>query len=800
MNALRMLLACLALLAAGLASGATVRLDTPLPPDLFGRLEFIEDAQRSLALEQVISLPDSRYQALTPDNFKRQFTASAFWLRVTLANPGAQAQEWAVHHRLPFTDRVEYWVLSGGALRAHALGGDRTLMAERAVPYRYPAVRYASAPGETVQLYIRLNNEQAANVHLLFRLEPARKLLLDMSQDQLGLGALYGVPITLALMALAGWAATRDRRYVLYALYAACVLASWLGLNGQLAEYLFLDMPDLANDTLHLFFLLAIVFSAMFSRDFLGTRAVQPWSDRYLQCMIWSALAIIALRLCGVYTLVTQLTIAMLLLDAGTPLVGWLAYRRGLLYARWYMAAQLLYSAVMATLIFIGILRVRLYSYDVFILVECAFFGQLLLLMMAQYDRTHVLRRASAASDSRYRAELEEAVAERTRELEGALGRADRASRSKSEFLANMSHEIRTPINAIAGYTTLAARTGLTSRQAAYVDQIDGATRALLRVVDDLLDYSSIETGQMHLAHLPFSVGEVLDAMLARIRPQAERKGLSLIVTLDAGLPACLLGDAPRLGQVLVNLGNNAVKFTASGEIELKVQVQSGGADRVSLLFSLRDTGVGLAPEHAGELFDAFTQGDQSHTRKFGGAGLGLAICQRLVAMMEGRIWVDSRQGEGATFFVEITFDVADAPVADVVAALPPAPPQAQAAAGVGLPLQRFCEALAQVHAGLSLLAAAPPVDAVLPSPAPPDGDALKRELQPLLNDLVHCLRNGDTRADQLLAQLQQAGGAMPGLREIAAAVDALEYDAALALLEQGGWIMDACAPGAPSV
>ena len=508
MKALRWLCALLLLMLGCGASLAAVPavLGSEQPAELFGQIEFVEDPGQAMTLDQVRALPPARFVTLTPENFRQRFTRSAFWLRVTIANPGTESREWAIRHLLPFTDYVEYWVVVDNATRAYAIGGDRTLLAQRAVPIRFPAIRYTSAAGETAQVYIRLRNAESANVHLRFELSSGRAFLRTMSFDQLRRGALYGMPLTLALMALVGWIVTRDRRFWLYALYAISVLGSWLGLNGQLSEYVFIDRPGLANDTLQVFFLLSIVFSAMFGRAFLGTRGTQPWSDRYLRFLIWGSLGVIAMRLCGVYTLVTQLAILMVLLDAGTPLVGWLAYRRGVQYARWYVLAQLVYSAVLGTLITLGILKVHLFTYDVFVYAEFAFLGQLLLLSVAQYDRMKILLRDSAQAERLYQQTLELAVAERTGELEAARERADRSSQGKSEFLANMSHEIRTPINAIAGFTTLAARTELNARQAGYVDQIAQATQSLLRVIDDLLDFSRIEAGHLDLVRQPFSL------------------------------------------------------------------------------------------------------------------------------------------------------------------------------------------------------------------------------------------------------------------------------------------------------
>jgi two-component system, sensor histidine kinase and response regulator len=272
---------------------------------------------------------------------------------------------------------------------------------------------------------------------------------------------------------------------------------------------------------------------------------------------------------------------------------------------------------------------------------------------------------------------LESKVAERTRDLEEARDKAHKASLSKSEFLANMSHEIRTPINAISGFTALALRTPLTAKQVGYLERIQAASQGLLHIVNDLLDFSKIEAGHLDMEKIPFTLTEVIDTVVAYVGTLAERKGLELLVHIAPDVPPGLVGDPLRVGQVLVNLCNNAVKFTERGEVEVKVAVESrtvgkdGNGDKVRLLFSVRDTGIGLTPDQAGKLFQAFTQADTSTTRRFGGTGLGLVICRRLTDMMGGRIWLDSEPGVGTTFHCVMELGVADAQPPAVSSAQP---------------------------------------------------------------------------------------------------------------------------------
>jgi signal transduction histidine kinase len=231
---------------------------------------------------------------------------------------------------------------------------------------------------------------------------------------------------------------------------------------------------------------------------------------------------------------------------------------------------------------------------------------------------------------------------------------AEAASQAKSDFVANMGHELRTPMNGVIGLTDVLLETPLDAEQREYLTLVKNSAESLMAILNDILDFSKIEAGRLSIESAEFSPAAVIAELVSAISARAEKKGLALLCHIDSDTPSSVCGDPGRLRQILLNLCDNAIKFTSSGSVAVRARVTAVEGGSHELHLSVNDTGMGIAPDKQENIFQAFSQVDNSSTRQFGGTGLGLAICEKLVALMGGSIWLASEPGQGSTFYFTV--------------------------------------------------------------------------------------------------------------------------------------------------
>jgi signal transduction histidine kinase/DNA-binding response OmpR family regulator/HPt (histidine-containing phosphotransfer) domain-containing protein len=591
------------------------------------------DVADLVAAPERFAVPQSAYATLGMEK-------GVVWVRVPVQMAPGTDGAWTLKVDFGLLNRVDMYLVRGGRIERHAqAGSERT--GERPSIFRggpVPAFLLHLEPGQRYDVLLRVDTNGPKILPISFA-KPG-VFYEEALRDRLVQGILTGLFLCLLLYSLAQWANLRESLFAKYSLLIgglALYNIAWWGLG---AEYLWGASTWATENATGIISLMTSCGAYLF----VGSALTRPGVDRIFPRLMQTGavLCVIAAIAFGVGLIHDEALVAVVGSLGIMPMLLGLPgafnrARRGDTVGIYFLvgwAASFMSSVVQAQVIKGGM------DATYWTLNSTQFGGTFDMLVFMRI------------------------LGLRTKSIQEAMVRAEAATRMKSEFLANMSHEIRTPMNAIIGMSRLALMADPNPKQRNYLGKILGAGEHLLGIINDILDFSKIEAGRMTVDRVPFDLDDMLDhlASIAAIKTDARR--VELVFCVPRGVPGRLVGDPLRLGQVLINLTNNAVKFTEDGEIVVAVDVVEREAGRVVLRFSVSDTGIGMDAEQLARLFQSFTQADNSITRKYGGTGLGLSISKQLVELMGGTITVTSTPGVGSRFSFTVPLGIADADAA----------------------------------------------------------------------------------------------------------------------------------------
>ncbi|MGZ3159727.1 MAG: 7TM diverse intracellular signaling domain-containing protein, partial [Burkholderiaceae bacterium] len=639
----------------------------------------LEDASSESTINDV-SKPEASAQFRLPhqntDTLNFGLRSTPIWLQLTIHNDSQQDLERWLEIPYPHLHHVNFYTKTEHGF-SQIITGHALPFAERPLPHRNFVFPLRLPAGSETTYYLRIAS--GTSLEIPTKLWEPTAFRMHTLEEYMGQAMYFGMILALGLYNLLLFFSLRDRTYLYYVMFLATSALSLLAFSGMGFQFVWPGNVRWALMSSMVAFAANGITMLLFVRRLLSTHKTVPRLDRLIQIsFVLNALQIIGFYLLPYATMIRAGIALDGLYMVLALVVGITCYLRGQRSARIFLIAFgcLMFAAVVTAIRSFGIAMPTVFT-NYGIQIGSAL--EMLLLSLALADRFHQLRQEKEAVqqelvDSLKRSErvLEQRVAQRTAELsqvnlelvehEKALQKAKKvaedASQMKSAFLANMSHEIRMPMNAVIGMAYLALRTELNKKQRDYVEKIHRAANSLLGLINDILDFSKIEAGKLDIEKIDFSLNEVLNNVITVTGQRASEKGLQFELDVSRTVPDSLVGDPLRVGQVLVNLVSNAIKFTAAGNILLRCHVENIQTDSVELRFEVRDTGIGMTPEQVKKLFQAFTQADGSTTRKYGGTGLGLVISKHLVEMMGGQITVESEYGRGSVFSFTTRFSI----------------------------------------------------------------------------------------------------------------------------------------------
>ncbi|NML60142.1 response regulator [Massilia sp. RP-1-19] len=590
-------------------------------------------AEEALAAAAKFAAPTSAYATLGVHK-------DVVWLRIPIALSATSGADWILDIDYAVINRVDVFVVTDGQVKRHPALGNLQPVQANARGGRAPAVLLPLKPGQQQLILLRIEN--VGSMILPIRLSKPGPFHADALNEQMLQGLLIGLSVCLLLYSVAQWINLREPLFGKYALLIGGTTMFSVEFFGLGSQYIWKENAWMNLHAGGLFALMASCGAYLFVEQALARPGTDRLFSRLMKtgavlCVV-SALAY-ALDVISVETLVAIVsTLGLMPMLLGLP-GAFKRARSGDAVGTYFLAgwAVAFASSVILSQVINGAVPANFWT------MHALQFGNL-------FDMLVFMR----------------ILALRTRQMQDAMLRAEAATRMKSDFLANMSHEIRTPLNAIIGMSRLSLMADPQPKLRNYLSKILGSGEHLLGVLNDILDFSKIEAGKLKLEAVPFDLDEMLEHLSGVTAIKAGAKPVELVFRVERGVPTRLVGDPLRIGQVLINLTSNAVKFTEHGEIVVAVDTVERCGGALTLRFSVTDTGIGMNKEQLAQLFQSFNQADNSITRRYGGTGLGLSISKQLVELLGGAIEATSTPGAGSRFTFTVQLGIGDPDAAAV--------------------------------------------------------------------------------------------------------------------------------------
>ena len=627
-------------------------------------MQVFEDTGGLATLDDVIA-NDGLFKPHTKDTLNAGYSRSAFWVKVDLRylpkDPTAQ-HTWLLELAYPPLDNIDVYLAdTSGRFHLVQRTGDALPFNSRQIKENNYLFELPFSPGQRQTVYLRLASEGSIQAPLT--LWSAQSYLEEQPNRIYVLGLIYGVLLGMLVYNLFIYISVRDTSYLYYILYMASFGLYQLAVNGAAVQYFWPNNPWWTNASVPFLIGSAALFGCQFARSFLQIGTHSRWLDHALKFLMGVGALVMVLSLVTSYALALRLATALALAFIVVIFfAGVLAWARGLRVARYFVIAwsAFLLGGLVNTLMVLG------YLPNVFLTMYASQIGSAVegcLLSLALADRINGMRNLHART-----------LQETGQKLAAMNQQLVRTHQLKDEFLSTVTHELRTPMNGVIGSLELIKTLNMSPELEFYTQTAEGSAREMMGMVNGILSLTELQAGRLQAELQPFSLGELLKGLNAEFEPQARSKRLSFAYDIEQGLPDQWIGDRAKIRQCLECLLDNAIKFTNEGGVMLRVTGHATDESRGSLAFNVIDSGIGFVHQEDAELYQHFFQVDGSITRSYGGLGIGLAICRRLVDLMGGQLTHQSRPHQGSQFQVALRLEALTPPAASTAPQLKKSP------------------------------------------------------------------------------------------------------------------------------